>query len=119
MESREVNNIAYKTRFSSEAFKHLANTNQSSGKQTSLITDEKNPSQKTKSFTEHLKEGIDRVNESGQKAEKLATDVATGKSQSLHESMLALAESELSFNFMVQVRNKALEAYQEIMRMPV
>ncbi|MEZ4742023.1 MAG: flagellar hook-basal body complex protein FliE [Bdellovibrionota bacterium] len=33
--------------------------------------------------------------------------------------MLALAESELSFNFMVQVRNKALEAYQEIMRMPV
>jgi flagellar hook-basal body complex protein FliE len=33
--------------------------------------------------------------------------------------MLAATQAELSFNLMVQVRNKALEAYNEIMRMPV
>jgi flagellar hook-basal body complex protein FliE len=33
--------------------------------------------------------------------------------------MMSMAQAQLSFNLMVQVRNKALEAYQEVMRMPV
>ena len=50
---------------------------------------------------------------------KASTDLATGKKQNIHETMLAAAQAELNFNLMVQVRNKALEAYQEVMRMPV
>ena len=71
------------------------------------------------SFMEHLKESISEVNESQRSADKMAADLATGKTQNIHETMLASTQSELSFNFMVQVRNKVLEAYQEVMRMPV
>jgi flagellar hook-basal body complex protein FliE len=47
------------------------------------------------------------------------TELASGKTGNIHETMLAATQAELSFNLMVQVRNKALEAYNEIMRMPV
>jgi len=116
-----MSSIAFKTNFSSAAIDHMKN-----GRKENLFTvpeglDKSDTSQSSggQSFTDHLKEGIQNVNDLHLKAEKMSTDVATGKSQNLHESMLALTESELSFNFMVQVRNKALEAYQEVMRMPV
>ncbi|RZA14668.1 MAG: flagellar hook-basal body complex protein FliE, partial [Proteobacteria bacterium] len=51
--------------------------------------------------------------------DKKATDLANGKDTNIHETMLASSQAELSFNMMVQVRNKALSAYQEIMRMPI
>ena len=41
------------------------------------------------------------------------------KTENIHETMLALSHADLSFKLMVQVRNKALEAYQEVMRMQV
>lgn len=80
-----------------------------------------NPNQKAegKTFTQHLKEGVQQVNTEHTVAEKMATDLSTGRSGNIHETMLAATTAELSFNLMVQVRNKALEAYTEIMRMPV
>ena len=74
---------------------------------------------KSKSFFEHLSESIKDVNALQNKSNELASDLATGKKQNIQETMLALTEAELSFNLMVQVRNKALEAYNEVMRMPV
>jgi flagellar hook-basal body complex protein FliE len=71
------------------------------------------------SFIDHLKEAVDEVNQSQITADKKATDLATGKETNIHDTMLSATQAELSFNLMVQVRNKALEAYQEIMRMPV
>jgi flagellar hook-basal body complex protein FliE len=72
-----------------------------------------------KSFTDMLSEGIEEVSKMQKTADKMAVDVSTGKSGDLHEAMLAATQAELSFNLMVQIRNKALEAYQDIMRMPV
>jgi flagellar hook-basal body complex protein FliE len=46
-------------------------------------------------------------------------DLAAGKSTNIHETMLAVSKAELGFNMLVQLRNKALEAYQEVMRMQV
>lgn len=74
---------------------------------------------KGSSFMDHLKSGINEVNEMQKKADTMAMDVAAGKSENLHETMLATTQAELSFNLMVQLRNRALEAYQEVMRMPV
>lgn len=71
------------------------------------------------SFLDHLKDSIKETNGMQKSADKLAVDVATGKSANLHETMLAVTQAELTFNLMVQVRNRALEAYQEVMRMPV
>lgn len=72
-----------------------------------------------KSFMEHLKESVKTVNEMSVTADKMATNLATGKSENIHETMLSLSQAEIGFKLMVQVRNKALEAYQEIMRMQV
>ena len=72
-----------------------------------------------KSFIDFLKDGVTEVNNMQVSADTKATDLATGKSENLHETMLAMSQAELSFNFMVQVRNKALDAYNQIMNMPV
>ena len=71
------------------------------------------------SFLDHLKEGIEEVNQIQKNADTMATNLATGKQQNIHETMLAATQADLSFNLMVQVRNKVLEAYQEVMRMPI
>lgn len=76
--------------------------------------------QKTKtSFMDHLKGAVEEVNQSQLGVDKKAADLANGKDTNIHDTMLAASQAELSFNLMVQVRNKALEAYQEVMRMPV
>ena len=71
------------------------------------------------SFMDHLKQAMSEVNQDQISADKKATDLANGKDTNIHETMLASSQAELSFNMMVQVRNKALQAYQEIMRMPI
>ena len=71
------------------------------------------------SFIDHLQNGIDQVNASQKHSDQKSNDLVTGKEQNIHETMLAATQAELNFNLMVQVRNKALEAYQEVMRMPV
>jgi flagellar hook-basal body complex protein FliE len=45
--------------------------------------------------------------------------LVTGESQSLHEVMIHMEEAKLSFQLLAQVRNRLLEAYQEVMRMQV
>lgn len=71
------------------------------------------------SFMEHLQNGIKEVDSMQKTSDQMATDLASGKNQNLHETMLAATQAELGFNLMVQVRNRVLEAYQEVMRMPV
>ena len=71
------------------------------------------------SFMDYLKDSIKTVNVQQVESDKMSVDLATGKSQNLHETMLSASQAELSFNLMVQMRNKVLEAYQEIMRMQV
>ena len=45
--------------------------------------------------------------------------LAAGDAQNLHQVMINLEESRLSFQLMLQVRSRLLEAYQDIMKMPV
>lgn len=45
--------------------------------------------------------------------------LVAGESQSLHEVMIHMEEAKLSFQLLAQVRNRMLEAYQEVMRMQV
>ena len=98
--------------------KNLSMDKNLSLKKNSLEQPEKE-SQGKSSFADMLKDTIKEVNGHQKVADKMATEVATGKNDNIQETMLAMAQAELSFNLMVQVRNKALEAYQEIMRMPV
>lgn len=52
-------------------------------------------------------------------ADQQVQRLATGETDNLHQVMIALEEAKLSLQLMVQVRNKLLEAYQDILRMQV
>lgn len=66
-----------------------------------------------------FKELVGKVNEMTIQSEDAIQSLVTGENRNLHETMIAVEKASISFQFMSQVRNKALEAYQEIMRMPV
>jgi flagellar hook-basal body complex protein FliE len=46
-------------------------------------------------------------------------ELAVGKVTNLHQIMIGMEESRLSFQLFLQVRNRVLEAYQDILKMPV
>ena len=85
---------------------------------TDLATKGLIPSEKiTKPFSESLKESLNEVNELKKIAKTSITDLATGKDQVLHQTMIAVEKADVSFKLMMQVRNKILSAYEEISRM--
>ena len=48
-----------------------------------------------------------------------STGLMSGKNVSLHQAMISMEEASVSFQMMVEVRNKLLDSYQEIMRMQI
>jgi flagellar hook-basal body complex protein FliE len=62
---------------------------------------------------------VGSVNTSLVSADKDIQKLATGEVQSLHEVMIHMEEAKLSFQLLAQVRNRLLDAYQEVMRMQV
>jgi len=66
-----------------------------------------------------LKQAVTEINRLQNNADQAITNVQLGRSGSIHEAMIALEKADLSFRAMMQVRNKILEAYQEVMMMQV
>ena len=71
------------------------------------------------SFLDVIKEKIGEVNKLQIDADTAIARVELSDSGSIHEAMIALEKASISFKAMMQVRNKILEAYQEVMRMQV
>lgn len=71
------------------------------------------------SFGSSMKKALGQVNELQKNADDMAVKLATGDVEDVHKAMLAMQKAKLAFDFTVQVRNKVIEAYQEIMRMQV
>jgi flagellar hook-basal body complex protein FliE len=71
------------------------------------------------SFSDMLRESIKEVNAASKESDRSMVDLASGKTSNIHETMLAATKAELGFNMLVQLRNKAIESYQEVMRMQV
>ncbi|MFZ2267906.1 MAG: flagellar hook-basal body complex protein FliE [Azonexus sp.] len=71
-------------------------------------------------FAQVLKNSIDKVNQTQQQADRMGEKLAAGDtSQNLHEVMIALQTASVSFQEMVQVRNKLVSAYQDVMNMQI
>ena len=62
---------------------------------------------------------MSELNEQIKTSEVELRRLATGETNNIHHVMLSLEKANLSFQLMMQVRNKALEAYQDVMRMQV
>ena len=71
------------------------------------------------SFSEALKGAISEVNNLQNQAENAVTKIQLDNRGSIHEVIIAMEKADISFRTMMQVRNKVLDAYQEIMRMTV
>jgi len=71
-----------------------------------------------KSFGAMLKDAIGTVAEMGRKSDAQAQAVATGKANVV-DVVAAVAETEVAVDAVVAVRDKVIQAYEEIMRMPI
>lgn len=72
-----------------------------------------------KSFGEFLSESIGKVNSMQNEANIAMEQLASGESQNLHETLLAVEKADIAFRTMNQVRTKVIDAYREIMKMQI
>jgi flagellar hook-basal body complex protein FliE len=75
--------------------------------------------QQGEGFGKTLLQSLNKVNELQMEAEAAARDVAAGKTDELHRAVIAAEKAHLSLQLTIAIRNRALEAYQEVMRMQV
>lgn len=69
------------------------------------------------SFLATLKDAMDKVTQAESRADGSVQSLLTGQTANIHETMIALQKADVSFQLMLQVRNKIVGAYEEIMRM--
>ena len=80
----------------------------------------KNIEQKTGTdFKDTLSNFVNEVNDLQIKAGESIENFASGKTENVHEVMIAMTKAEVSFKFMMETRNKLVNAYKEIMQMQV
>jgi flagellar hook-basal body complex protein FliE len=73
----------------------------------------------TGGFSQLVTQGLEQVNEKLLANQTSLQRLATGDTQNVHQVMIQLEESRLSFQLMMQVRGRLLEAYQDIMKMQI
>lgn len=71
------------------------------------------------SFSSLLKENLEKVNKAQVEADNMTNDFIKGKPVELHEVMIASEKASILLQTTIEVRNKVVEAYQEMMRMQV
>ncbi|TDQ39644.1 flagellar hook-basal body complex protein FliE [Aureibacillus halotolerans] len=99
-----------------ENLQSLQNINNITGQTTQKVN---TPNTMQASFKDSLFNAIDQVNQA-QKASDVKTEqLTTGKVDSLHEVMIASEQAGLSLQLTMEIRNKVVSAYQEVMRMQI
>ena len=67
-------------------------------------------------FADQLKNALEDVNDLQQKGDEAMADLATGEVKELHQAAIAIGKAEMSMKTMLEIRNKALNAYKELSR---
>ena len=70
-------------------------------------------------FAEMLTESVSKVNQYQKESDHAIQELVAGRSKNIHETMLAIERADMSMKMLMQVRNKVLDAYREIIRMQV
>lgn len=81
--------------------------------------DSKPTNMNMKGFMDSMKEAWDEVNKEQKVSEQALADVASGQIKDLHQAAIAIGKAEMSMKTMLEVRNKAINAYKEILRTQV
>lgn len=77
------------------------------------------PQQGGESFSDMLIRAVGSVDETMKESDQNVQDFVAGKTDNVHDVMISMQRAQLSFQMMVEVRNKAIEAYHEISRMQI
>ncbi|WP_394232535.1 flagellar hook-basal body complex protein FliE [Niallia oryzisoli] len=96
------------------SFTPAASTNMLKASQSAVT-----PAQAQKSFSSFLKDSIEKVNQAQVESDKLTEKLALGQNVDLHQVMIASQKASITMQMTLEIRNKAVEAYQEMMRMQV
>lgn len=72
-----------------------------------------------KGFGQFLVESLNRVDALQKDADAAAAQIAQGEGLGIQEAMIAIEKTDVAFKLMMEVRQKILDAYQEVMRMQV
>ena len=72
-----------------------------------------------RSFSQFLNDALTNVSTAEKAAEDIGTAFALGEPVEIHDVMLAFSKAEMTMRMFIELRNKVIEVYQEIMRMPV
>lgn len=77
------------------------------------------PGDNAKTFASMLEKSVANVNTMQIQANQAIHELVAGRNKNIHETMLAIERADTSLKLMMNVRNKVLDAYREIMRMQV
>jgi flagellar hook-basal body complex protein FliE len=80
-------------------------------------TSSTNSSGKSSDFAQTLRDGMRQIEQMQTDAQQKTESVLAGNGQDLHSAMIAVQKAELSFQLMMQVRNKIVQAYQDVSKM--
>ncbi len=69
------------------------------------------------SFSKTLSMSIQKIDQAQHKADQAIVNMVTGKQQNLHQTMIEMEQADLALQMLMQIRNKAVIAYEEIFRM--
>lgn len=76
-------------------------------------------SENSVSFSTFLKDSIEKVNLLEKAEKEYDLKIATGQLENIHEAMIATQKADIALQLTMQIRNKILDAYREIMRMQI
>ena len=68
-------------------------------------------------FADHLKATLANTNTLQHQSGTAQQELATGRNGNIHETLIAMNKASVSFKMVMEVRNKVISAYQEVMRM--
>ena len=77
------------------------------------------PTEPPKSFGEFLKDALSATNDLQKHSEAMNAALAAGRVEDISQVMVASQKAEIAVQLALQIRNRAVSAYQEIMRMQV
>ncbi len=84
-----------------------------------LLSDNKVKQTSGVSFGDILKKAVDEVNNYQKNAEKMSADYAAGKTDNINDVIIAAEKADISLRLTIDIRNKIVDAFKEIMRMQI
>lgn len=84
-----------------------------------IATNELSGEKKSQSFADMLTDAINGVDETMKASDMKVQEFIAGETDNVHDVMIQMQRAQLSFDMMVEVRNKVVETYQEVSRMQI